>query len=100
MTFNHLVKHAAEVIRDDCLRHGWITAEDELRILSCENPAMNQCELRIERVRDGLILAVLTGDYNGKSLHCTYHHNLRKPGDTDRPMRPKSRLAAHEARWT
>jgi hypothetical protein len=100
MIFKELAKAAADIARDDCIRYGWITPEDDLRTMSVEDPARNLCELYFERMRDGVRLFTLRTDLYGLEIECIFNPDLRKRVDSTRSHRPNSRLAAHEAHWS
>jgi hypothetical protein len=100
MNFKELSKAAMEVARDDCIRFGWLTPEDDVHVMSYVDPMTAACETYGIRLRDGVRLWTLTCDCRGRDIKCTFNPDLRKAGDIVLPRRPNSRLAAHEARWS
>lgn len=100
MNFQELYRHATEIAREECIRFGWLTPEDDVRVMSREDPSMFEFQTYGIRLRDDVLLWTLTCDYRGRDIKCTYNPDLRKAGDVVLPRRPNSRLVAHEARWS
>jgi|GEM_PF-4255803 len=99
MNLDEFLKKAAEIAREDCLRFGWLTSEDDVRVVSRQDSAENCVEVYFVRIRDDVRLWTLTADFRGRDVQCTFNPDLRRVGDVVPNRRPNSRLAAHEARW-
>lgn len=99
MTLDEFLKAAAEVAREDCVRFGWLTPEDDVRVMSRQDPHESHTEIYFVRIRDNVRLWTLTADFRGRDIKCTFNPDLRKAGDVVPHHKPNSRLAAHEARW-